>query len=53
MLSGGSDLLLSALLSRLFARHAAINSFIRTRTKLTHQQTEVTWPMTPGTRALT
>ncbi|WP_370158803.1 type VI secretion system baseplate subunit TssF [Salipiger bermudensis] len=52
MLSGGSDLLLSALLSRLFARHAAINSFIRTRTKLTHQQTEVTWPMTPGTRAL-
>lgn len=52
VLAGGSDLLLSALLARLFSRHAAINSFVRTRTRLTHQQTEVTWPMTPGTRAL-
>ncbi|MBU2961467.1 type VI secretion system baseplate subunit TssF [Citreicella sp. C3M06] len=52
LLSGGSDLLLSALLAQLFARHAGVNSFVRTRTRLTHQQREVTWPMTPGTRAL-
>ncbi|ETX30235.1 type VI secretion system baseplate subunit TssF [Roseivivax isoporae] len=52
ILSGGSALLLSAILSRLFARHAAINSFVRTKTRLTQQQAEVTWPMTPGTRAL-
>lgn len=52
LLSGGSSLLLSAILAQLFARHTAINSFVRTRTRLTHQQTEVTWPMTTGTRAL-
>ncbi|KMK65233.1 type VI secretion system baseplate subunit TssF [Puniceibacterium sp. IMCC21224] len=52
LLSGGSSLLLSALLARLFARHSAINSFVCTRTQLTQQQTEVRWPMTPGTRAL-
>ena len=51
-MAGGSELLLSVLLSQLFARHAAINSFVRTRTRLTHKQTEVTWPMTPGQRAL-
>lgn len=51
-LSGGSELLLSALLARLFSHHAAINSFVRTRTRLTGDQTEVTWPTTPGTRAL-
>ncbi len=31
-LAGGSTLLLSALLNQLFARHAAINSFVRTKT---------------------
>lgn len=52
LLTGGSSLLLSALLAQLFARHTAINSFVRTKTRLTQQQTEVTWPMTTGTRAL-
>ncbi|WP_146592483.1 type VI secretion system baseplate subunit TssF [Puniceibacterium confluentis] len=52
LLSGGSALLLSALLARLFARHSAINSFVCTRTQLTQAQTEVRWPMSPGTRAL-
>ncbi|MEQ6250639.1 type VI secretion system baseplate subunit TssF [Sulfitobacter sp. HNIBRBA3233] len=52
ILSGGSRLLLSALLAQLFARHTAINSFVRTRTHLTQAQKEVTWPMTTGTRAL-
>ena len=52
LLSGGSELLLSALLAQLFARHAAINSFVRTKTRLTHSQKEVAWPMTHGTRAL-
>jgi type VI secretion system protein ImpG len=51
-LSGGSVLLLSALLSRLFARHASINSFVRTRTRLQQKQEEVTWPMVPGSRDL-
>ncbi|UWR28231.1 type VI secretion system baseplate subunit TssF (plasmid) [Sulfitobacter sp. S223] len=52
LLTGGSSLLLSVLLAQLFARHTAINSFVRTKTRLTQQQTEVTWPMTTGTRAL-
>ncbi|MEM9496444.1 MAG: type VI secretion system baseplate subunit TssF [Pseudomonadota bacterium] len=52
VLSGHSNLLLSALLSRLFARHVGINSFARTRTQLTQQQQEIEWPMTPGTRSL-
>jgi len=52
ILSGGSSLLLTALLAQLFARHTAINSFVRTRTHLIQQQTEVTWPMTTGMRAL-
>ncbi|RCW88616.1 type VI secretion system baseplate subunit TssF [Paracoccus lutimaris] len=52
LLSGGSALLLSALLARLFARHAAVNSFVRTRTRLTQSQTEVSWPIRTGTRAL-
>jgi type VI secretion system protein ImpG len=51
-LSGSSVLLLSALLSRLFARHASINSFVRTRTKLQQKQEEVAWPMVPGNRDL-
>jgi len=52
LLTGSSALLLSALLARLFSRHAGINSFVLTRTLLTQSQTEVAWPMTPGTRAL-
>jgi type VI secretion system protein ImpG len=52
MFSGGSRLLLSAVLSRLLARHAAINSFVRTTAHLTQDQETVRWPMTPGTRAL-
>jgi type VI secretion system protein ImpG len=51
-LAGGSTLLLSALLNQLFARHAAINSFVRTRTHLMQRQEDVSWPMTPGNRAL-
>ena len=51
-LSGGSVLLLSALLSRLFARHASINSFVRTRTRLQQKQEEVAWPMSLGNRDL-
>lgn len=51
-LAGSSKLMLSALLARLFARQAATNSFVRTKTRLLQQQTEVTWPMTPGTRPL-
>ncbi len=52
LLSGHSTFLLSALLAVLFARHSAINSFVRTKTHLTQQQTEVTWPMMTGTRGL-
>ncbi len=52
MFSGGSRLLLSAVLSRLLARHAAVNSFVRTTAHLTQDQETVRWPMTPGTRAL-
>ncbi|MCE6959786.1 type VI secretion system baseplate subunit TssF [Cereibacter sphaeroides] len=50
ILSGGSALLLPALLAQLFARQAAINGFIRVRTRLARTQEEVAWPMTPGTR---
>ncbi len=50
-LTGGSTLLLSALLNRLFARHAGINSFIRTKSRLLQTQEEVAWPMSPGNRA--
>lgn len=52
LLAGGSQLLLSALLARLFSRQAAINSFVRTKARLVQSQTEVVWPMTTGTRAL-
>jgi type VI secretion system protein ImpG len=51
-LAGGSTLLLSALLSQLFARHAAINSFVLTKTHLMQRQEDVSWPMIPGNRAL-
>lgn len=52
VLSGQSSLLLSALLARLFARHAGINGFVRTRTRLLQRQEDVPWPMTPGNRFL-
>lgn len=51
LLTGGAALLLPALLNQLFARHAGINSFVRTRTRLSHKQEEVAWPMSPGNRA--
>ncbi|SDE43774.1 type VI secretion system baseplate subunit TssF [Ruegeria marina] len=51
-LSGGSALLLSALLAQVFTRAAATNSFVRTKTRLMQQQLEVTWPMKPGGRVL-
>lgn len=50
ILVGNSSLLLSVLLSKLFARHAAINSFVRTRSFLSQEQEDVVWPMTPGNR---
>jgi len=52
LLAGNSTLLLSALLNQLFARYAGINSFVRTKTRLTQRQEEVAWPMRPGNRAL-
>lgn len=52
LLAGGSALLLSALLNQLFARHAGINSFVRTRTRRAQTQEEVLWPISPGNRAL-
>lgn len=52
VLTGHSALLLSALLSRLFARHAGINGFVRTRSRLLQKQEEVSWPMTLGNRHL-
>ncbi len=41
-----------ACLPRLFARHAGINGFVRTRTRLLQKQEDVPWPMTPGNRYL-
>jgi type VI secretion system protein ImpG len=51
LVAGSSALLLSALVARLFARHAAVNSFVRARTRLVQRQEEVPWPMTPGNRS--
>ena len=51
VLTGAATLLLSALLNQLFARHAGVNSFVRTRTRAMQSQEEVTWPMSPGNRA--
>ncbi|HRO16347.1 MAG TPA: type VI secretion system baseplate subunit TssF [Paracoccus sp. (in: a-proteobacteria)] len=51
LLAGASHLLLPALLDRLFARHASINAFVRTRTRLVRRQEEMSWPMRPGLRA--
>ena len=52
VLSGASKLLLSAILARLLSHHAAINSFVRTRTRLTQEQKEIAWPLVMGTRSL-
>lgn len=49
--AGGSALLLSALLARLFAREAAVNGVVRTRARIDQRQEEVAWPMTLGLRA--
>jgi type VI secretion system protein ImpG len=51
-LAGQSALLLSALLARLFARYAAVNAFVRTRTRILQTHEEVTWPITIGNRSL-
>ncbi|MCO5066541.1 MAG: type VI secretion system baseplate subunit TssF [Rhizobiaceae bacterium] len=52
VMAGHSTLLLSALLSRLFARYAGVNGFVRTRTRLLPGQEDVAWPMAPGNRHL-
>ena len=52
VLAGQSALMLSGLLSRLFARHAGINGFVRTCTRLLQKQEDVLWPMAPGNRYL-
>lgn len=49
-LAGAARLLLPALLDRLLARHVSVNSFVRTRTRLTQKQEEMSWPMRPGLR---
>ncbi len=51
-LSGHSSLLLTGLLNKLFARHAGLNSFVRTKTRLSQSQEDISWPMTPGLRHL-
>lgn len=48
--TGSSVLLLSALLNQLFARYAGINSFVRTKSRLSLRQEVVQWPMSPGIR---
>lgn len=50
--AGQSTLLLSALLARLFARYAAVNAFVRTRTRLLRSHEEVEWPLMVGNRGL-
>ncbi|HET9069024.1 MAG TPA: type VI secretion system baseplate subunit TssF [Amaricoccus sp.] len=52
VLAGHSVLMLSALLSRLFARYAAVNGFVQTRTRLLHGHEEVQWPIALGNRSL-
>ena len=52
LLAGHSALLLPALLARLFARYAAVNAFVRTRTRLLQSHEEVPWPITVGNRSL-
>ncbi|MFO1209458.1 MAG: type VI secretion system baseplate subunit TssF [Amaricoccus sp.] len=50
--AGHSALLLSALLARLFARYAAVNAFVQTRTRLLRSHEEVPWPIAVGNRSL-
>ena len=52
VLSGHSQLLLSALLAQLLRRQAAINAVVRTKTHLSGSQEEVAWPLTLGNRAM-
>ena len=52
VLTGFSKLVLPALLDQLFARHAGVNSFIKSRTRLVQTQEIVSWPMTPGNRSM-
>jgi type VI secretion system protein ImpG len=50
--AGHSALLLPALLARLFARYAAVNAFVQTRTRLLRSHEEVLWPIAVGNRSL-
>ena len=50
--AGHSALLLTALLARLFARYAAVNAFVQTRTRLLRSHEEVPWPIAVGNRSL-
>ncbi|MDX8346603.1 type VI secretion system baseplate subunit TssF [Cognatiyoonia sp. IB215446] len=52
VLSGHSQLLLSALLAQLLRRQAAINAVVRTKTRLAGSQEEVVWPLTLGNRTM-
>ena len=52
LLSGGSRLLLTGLLSRLLTREAAINSFVKARTRLISDQEHITWHHSVGARGL-
>ncbi|MEM9785410.1 MAG: type VI secretion system baseplate subunit TssF [Pseudomonadota bacterium] len=52
VLSGHSQLLLSALLAQLLRRQAAINAVVRTKTRLSGSQEEVAWPLTLGNRTM-
>lgn len=52
VLAGHSRLLLTAILSQLFRRHAAINAVVRTKTTLVGSQQEIAWPLRLGSRAM-
>ena len=52
VLSGHSQLLMSALLAQLLRRQAAINAVFRVKTRLSGSQKEVTWPLMLGNRAM-
>ena len=51
-LAGHSRLLLGRLLAQLFARYAAVNAFVHTRTRLLQSHEEGSWPLTAGNRSL-
>ena len=52
VLAGHSAYLLSALLAHVLTRYASINSYVRTKSVLTHSREEVVWPILPGNRNL-